>query len=185
MSFDPAQAAAETATARERPHRVIEWPGDPSVSVALVVLTRKEIEQASIAVTKYVRNELKLDPIDLAITEADDLLGHERIIQTLAAAIRRPECVSARAFEPAALRDSITSEEQIALIGAYNTFERERSPLKHAPDAEKLLNEVIALGKPQAQWIELQYCKPDTLRAIAACAVARLTPQTSTNSSDT
>ena len=185
MSFGPAKAAAETASARGRTHRLIEWPGEPGRSIALVVLTRKEIEQASLAAAKYLRAELKIDPIDLALVQSDLLHENERIIQTLAAALRQPECVDLRAFEPAALREAITAEEQNALVAAYNAFERERSPLTNAEDPEKALDEVIRLGKPEAQWISLQYCEVDSLRAIAICAVKRLTPQTSTSSSDT
>lgn len=185
MSFDPAKAAAETASARGRAHRIIEWPGEPGRSIALVVLTRKEIEQASLAAAKYLRAELKVDPIDLALVQSDMLLENERVIQTLASALRRAECVDVPAFTASALREAITAEEQNALVGAYNTYERERSPLTNAGDAEKLLDEVIRLGKPEAQWISLQYCEVDSLRAIATCAVARLTPPTSTSSSDT
>lgn len=185
MSFDHAQSAAETATARERPHRVIEWPGDPSVSVALVILTRKEIEQALLAAAKYLRAELKVDPIDLSLVQADLFLEAEKEIQLLAAALRRPDCISVRAFETAALRDDVTSEEQIALMQAYNAYEKERSPLSKGDDPEKVLDEVIRLGKPEAQWTWAQYCEPGTLRDIAICAVKRLSLQTSENSSAT
>ncbi|RTL25100.1 MAG: hypothetical protein EKK55_10215 [Rhodocyclaceae bacterium] len=184
MTFD-ANAAAGEAVRHERAHRILPWPGDASTQVALVVLTRKEIEQASIEVARYVRKTLKLDPIDLALIEADNLLGNERIVQTLAAALRRPDCIEVRAYEADALRKSITSEEQIALIQAYNAFERERSPLSKSADAEALLDEVIRLGKPEAQWTWATYCEPDTLRDIVTCAVRRLTPPTSETSSAT
>lgn len=185
MSFDPAQAARETATAWGRPHRIIDWPGDPSTSVALVVLTRKEIEQALLAATKYLRVELKVDPIDLALVQADLLLETEKEIQLLAACLRQPGCLGLRAFEAAALRAEITADEQTALIRAYNAYEKERSPLSLGDDPEKLLDEVIRLGKPEAQWTWAQYCEPGTLRDIAICAVKRLSPPTSESSSDT
>ena len=184
MSFD-ANAAAGEATQSGRSHRLIEWPGDASTHVALVVLTRKEIERSSLEAVRYIRNELKLDPIDLALVEADNLLGNERIIQTLAAAIRKPDCVDLPAFTAKALRESITSEEQLALIQAYNAFERERSPITRGESPEATLDEVIRLGKPEAQWTWATYCEPDTLRDIVICAVRRLTPPTSVTSSDT
>ena len=83
------------------------------------------------------------------------------------------------------LRESITADEQTALIRAYNAFERERSPLSLGDDPEKALDEVIRLGKPEAQWTWAQYCEPGTLRDIAICAVKRLSLQTSENSSAT
>lgn len=184
MSFD-ANAAAAEATQSGRSHRLIAWPGDPTTQVALVVLTRKEIERASIEAVKYVRHELKLDPIDLSLVESDNLLGNEKIVQTLALAIRKADCVDLPAFTAKSLRESITSEEQTALIRAYNAFERERSPLGKSQNAEALLDEVIRLGKPEAQWTWATYCEPDTLRDIVICAVRRLTPPTSETSSDT
>jgi len=184
VTFD-ANAAAAEVTQSGRSHRLIEWPGDPTTRVALVVLTRKEIERAAVESVRYLRTELKLDPIDIALVEADNLLGNERIIQILAAAIRKPDCVDLPAFTAKSLRESITSEEQIALIQAYNAFERERSPLTRGDDPEKLLDEVIRLGKPEAQWSWAMSCEPDTLRAIVTCAVRRLTPPTSETSSGT
>ena len=182
--IDANELAAE-ATRSGRSHRLIEWPGDPATKVALVVLTRKEIERTSIEAVRYIRNELKLDPIDLALVEADNLLGHEKIVQILAASIRKPDCIDLPAFSAKALRESITSEEQIALIQAYNAFERERSPLSRSDEPSKLLDEVIRLGKPEAQWSWATYCEPDTLRDIVICAVRRLTPPTSETSSGT
>ncbi|MEY5060547.1 MAG: hypothetical protein RIS45_468 [Planctomycetota bacterium] len=184
MTFD-ANAAAAEVTQSGRSHRLIAWPGDPTTQVALVVLTRKEIERSLIEAVKYIRHELKLEPIDLSLVEADELLGNEKIIQTLAAAIRKADCVDLPAFTAKSLRESITSEEQTALIRAYNAFARERSPLTLGESADKMLDEVIRLGKPEAQWTWATYCEPDTLRDIVICAVRRLTPPTSETSSDT
>lgn len=183
MTFD-ANAAAAEATQSGRSHRLIAWPGDPTTQVALVVLTRKEIERASIEAAKYIK-KLGLDGIELSIVEADSLTFHERKLQLLAAALRKADCVDLPAFTADKLRESITDAEQGALIQAYNAFERERSPLTLGESADKMLDEVIRLGKPEAQWTWATYCEPDTLRDIVICAVRRLTPPTNETSSDT
>lgn len=184
MTFDAAKAAEE-AVATARPFRLITWPGEPSRTLALVLLSEGELERVTIAAARYLKNDLKLDAIELALTEADALIARAKDVLLLAEALRRPEAPEVPAFEATALRRTITSEERAALMNMYRAYERERSPVSTSSDPDALLTEVIALGKDEDRWTWVQCCDVDTLRSIATCMLRRLQAPTNTSSSAT
>lgn len=185
MSLDVAEAARDAVGKTGRTHRLIEWPGDRGRTLGLVVLTEEEFTFAAIAAARYLRNDLKLDPIDMALTQSDMLLERARDVYLLATALRDPRHIDVPAFDAASLRQSITTEERIALMRLYNNFAHDTSPITQAEDHEALVEEVIALGKDEAQWTWVQCSEPDTLRSIAMSMLRRLQPLPSDNSSAT
>jgi len=185
VSLDVAEAARDAVGKTGRTHRLIEWPGDRGRTLGLVVLTEEEFTFAAIAAARYLRNDLKLDPIEMALTQSDLLLERARDVFLLATALRDPRHIDVPAFDAAALRQSITTEERIALMQLYNKFVEDTSPLTDAPNPEGLFEEVIALGKDEAQWTWVQCSGPDTLRSIAMFMLRRLQPLPSDSSSDT
>lgn len=184
MTFDAA-AAAEEAVTMGRPHRLIHWPGDPSKPLALVVLSEDELADATVKGARFLREGLKLDAIDLALTESDGLMARAKECFLLAAALRRPEAPEVPAFDAVALRKSITERERKALMAMYREYELERAALTGSEDPEQVLNEVIALGKDEDRWTFVMCCDEGTLRSTAICMLRRLLPPTNDSSSGT
>lgn len=134
-----ATLAADALRKRKRASKQVSFEIDgESVEIAFVVLSHEEIREAEIEAVKYITHpDRKLDAVQLAILSPNDLVGQERDLFVLARAIREPGKTDMMLWSVEDLR-KLTVEERIWLMGAYNAFAEERSPIKKAAKPEEV-----------------------------------------------
>lgn len=183
-----ANLAADALRNRKRASKKIAFPvgpGDEPFDIGLVVLTHDEIREAEIAAVKFVTApERKLDAVQLAILSPNALVEQERDLFVLARAIVHPDKPDMPLWDVEMLR-SLTVEERIWLIGAYNAFAEERSPIKKAAKPEEVSAFLAELKRTGALSTWVTCSDSDTLRNTVLSLVEALPVPTMLVSSDT
>lgn len=176
--------------ARGRHTELFDWPvrkGEAPRKGRFVWLTDEEIVEAQAAATKYLRDELKLDEFQVAITLDRTLYAFEEARQILARALRSPENPGMKYATVEELRRHLEPDTRRALIELYNTFSQRVSPVSYEKEPGKIagmIADLKALGPP-AQSDYLSCCDIDTLRSIVLAQLSPSPPPPSSSSSDT
>lgn len=180
----PGQLAAQALRSRKRPHKVVRFPapqGEKSFQIALVVLGGDEIQEAQIAAVKHLTDEKKLDGVKLALLSPSAIVETEMDYHLLAAACRDPEEISMPLWNVEEVR-SLTVDERVFLLGEYNAFARERSPITRANSEQEVIAMLAELKESGALSAWLTCCERDSLER-SVIALADLLPKpTSANS---
>lgn len=152
---------------------------DQDVEIALVVLNHEEIREAEIEAVKYITHpDRKLDPVQLAILSPNALVEQERDLYVLARAIREPDKVDMMPWSVEDVR-KLSVEERIWLLGAYNAFAEERSPIKKAAKPEEVFAFIAELKRTGRLSTWVQCSDGATLRdTVLSLAEALPTPTT-------
>lgn len=183
-----ANLAADALRNRKRKHKVVPFPvgpGDEPFDIGIVVLTHDEIREAEIAAVKFVTApERKLDAVQLAILSPNALVEQERDLFVLSRAIVHADKPDMPLWDVEMLR-KLTVEERIWLMGAYNAFAEERSPLKKAAKPEEVSAFLAELKRTGALSTWVMCSDSDTLRSTVLLLVEALPVPTMLDSSDT
>lgn len=196
MSTPPTarELAASVMDSDEVPARVIDWPGRVPRAlrakladrrVALVVLSRQDKLDAQIEATRYLLVKQQLDAVQFAMLQPEGCFEFEREIQLLSKFLREPGSLDMEAFSADELRGALSTEQQEALMRAYNAYERDESPLTQVEDPEKAKAYLRSLKAAGGLSTFLQCCDFGTGSAIAHALAELWLEPASASSSDT
>lgn len=178
--------ASDALRKRKRASKTVTFEIDGEAhEIALVVLSHEEIREAEIEAVRYVTHpDRKLDAVQLAILSPNALVEQERDLFVLARAIREPGKIDMPLWGVEDLR-KLTVEERIWLLGAYNAFAEERSPIKKAAKPEEVSAFIAELKRTQRLSTWVQCSDGATLRDTVLSLAEALSMQTTPSSLDT
>lgn len=172
--LSPAQLAAQALRTRKRPHKVVRFPAPPgerTFDVALVVLTHQEIQDAQIEAVRYLTEEKKLDAVKLALLSTNALVEIETHVHHLAVACRSVDDPTMPLWSVEDVR-SLTYDEREFLLGEYNAFARERSPISRAQSPEEVSAMIAELKRDGALSAWVTCCERATLESTLLALAA-------------
>lgn len=155
--------------------------GEESFTIAIVVLGGDEIQEAQIAAVKHLVEEKKLDAVKLALLSPSAIVETEQDYHLLAAACRDPDEISMPLWTADDVR-KLTIDERIFLLGEYNAFARERSPISRAKSEQEVSAMLAELKHSGALSAWLTCCERDSLESSVLALVDLLPKPTSENS---
>lgn len=160
---------ARVMARRGRATKTFAWPvlkGEAPRQGCFRMLTDEEIVIAQRNATRYLKDDLKLDEFQLAISLDRNLYAAEEERQLLAAALRDPEHSELPYCTVEDLREHLDPDTRLALMRIYNAFVAERSPITSERDPEKLKALVRDLKEAGALSDGLSCFDTDTLVSI-------------------
>jgi len=154
-----------------------QWPGS-EVEAGIVVLTAEEIEEAAIAASEHLSEAQKV-LVPMAYMER---LQHEESVQILWRAVLDVETGRPFALTPGELRRNLPTDVLSYLVGIYNDWQAQLSPLTHPSITPAEADRVIDAIKKNAKGISLDDYDAASLRHLLRRWASRPTDSPSSNS---
>lgn len=169
-----------------RPCKVVAWPGDPDVRVALYACTHLEASMAEVEAVRYL---MAPAPKGLGLTEIElvhlpDHMETETQIRKLLVSLRDADNPNMPLFfDAATARKHLEPAERQALWNEVAAFQAERAPITRARTPAEFEGIIAALSKEPTATSTLISCDIDTLRSCLRYAASQLASATRPSSS--